>query len=297
MGNNIADTVWPELTAQDAFFSTKLAYCKEVMGSRNNRCKHIYIADYDGSHEQAVIATNAINIAPRFNQDPYNPLLFYSESTNANIKLVISDMKGAKKTASNFDGVNMLPSFSQDGTKLIYCASHGNGTCQLFHYEKKDLRRLTNNNGNNVSPSLSADGSQLYYCSDYTGKPQIYCLNLVSGVQKNITNANESCFCPAYCSKNSLLAYSKAVKGSTQLFIYDSVSAKHRQLTFEQGNKDECSWSPCGNYLVYGVDHASKSRIVMHNLLTDKHHTITSSNDVCCYPTWSPLYDRFPVMA
>ena len=36
-----------------------------------------------------------------------------------------------------------------------------------------------------------------------------------------------------------------------QLFLYDDRTKDHRQITFTKGSKDECSWSPCGNYIVY----------------------------------------------
>ncbi|MFI5333474.1 MAG: hypothetical protein ACHQVS_05235, partial [Candidatus Babeliales bacterium] len=175
--HNIADEVWPIITGNPGIFSTKLAYCKDVVRKKNKpHLKHIMIADYDGSNEQPLITTPTINVAPRWNADSNNPLLFYSESTNKNIRLMTANMKGQRKIASNFDGLNMQPAFSKDGTKLVYCASRGNGSCQVYYYSKGDFKKITRNGGNNVSPSMAADGSKFYYCSDYkTGKPHIYC--------------------------------------------------------------------------------------------------------------------------
>src|SRR5579885_218879 len=297
--HNISDMLWPELTAQDGFFSTKIAYCKEISDKRHrHKLKHIFVADYDGSNEQRVIATPTINVAPRFNKDQNKPLLFYSESTNANIRMMIADLQGHAKVASNFDGVNMLPSFTADGSKLVYCASHGHGDCQLYYYDKKTFKQLTDNKGNNISPSFSDDGRLLFYCSDaQSGKPQIYCFNMVTGTQTQITFGPEPCFSPSYCSKNGKLAYAKMIKGTMQLFICDEKTGNHRQLTFDAGSKDECSWSPCGNYLLYSTEKGNKGRIAMLNLLTNEHRFITAGNEVCSYPTWSPSYAQYPVIA
>lgn len=102
----------------------------------------MYIADYDGSHEQLLVKTPTINIAPRWNADTSNPLLFYSEYTNTNVRLMVVDMKGRRRPVINADGVTMLPSFTKDGKKVVYCSSRGNGNCQLYYYKKNILKRI-----------------------------------------------------------------------------------------------------------------------------------------------------------
>ncbi|GAH05844.1 unnamed protein product, partial [marine sediment metagenome] len=74
--------------------------------------KHIYVADYDGSNEQLLVSTPTVNVTPRWNNDPANPLIFYSEHTNENVRLMVADMKGRRRIVSNFDGLNMLSSYS-----------------------------------------------------------------------------------------------------------------------------------------------------------------------------------------
>jgi TolB protein len=296
--HNVADSVWQELTGQEGFFSTKIAYAQEVPGKKGRKLKHIYVADYDGSHAQALVTTPTINVAPRFNRDANRPLLFYSESTNANIRLKVVSMDRRSKTASNFDGVNMLPAFSADGTKLVYCASHGHGNCQLYYYDKGTMKVLTNNKGNNISPSLSDDATRLYFCSDCdSGRPQIYYHSLITGIQTAITPGAQHCYSPSYCSKNHKLAYAKMVKGVMQLFVFDEATGVHTQLTFDNDNKDECSWSSCGNYLLFCSEKGNQGRIAMLNVHTNERRYLTAANAVCSYPTWSPVYAEYPVVA
>ena len=69
----------------------------------------------------------------------------------------------------------MLPAFSPDGKAVIYCATRGSGSCQLYHWSNKILKKLTHNEGNNFSPIFADDGKTIYFSSDFeTGKPQIY---------------------------------------------------------------------------------------------------------------------------
>ncbi|MCX5922535.1 MAG: hypothetical protein NTX86_04385 [Candidatus Dependentiae bacterium] len=295
--HNVSDVLWSVLTGDEGFFSTKLAYCKDMHRPKKRMVKYIYVADYDGSHEQELVTLPTVSVAPRWNNDVKSPLLFYSEYTNANVRLVGVSMNKKRKIASNFDGINMLPAFSKDGKHVVYCASHGDGTCQLYYHDKGAFRKITKNNGNNVSPTFSADGKKIFFCSDFqTGKPQVYCYNIETDNLDRLTHGGY-CAAPSYCSRHCKLVYSKIVGGTMQLFLYDTKHQEHTQLTFDSGNKEECSWSPCGNFLLFSVEQGEKSRIAMLNIVTNVRRYITSEKQVCSYPAWSPTYEEFPIVA
>ncbi len=301
--HNVADTLWPILTGQPGFFSTKIAYCKMIPNTKGAAMKHICIADYDGSHEQILVNTPTVNIMPRWNKDNNKPLLFYSEYTNENVRMVMTDMKGARQITSNGDGINMLASFSDDGKKVVYCTSHDNGTCQLYYHNKKGLKRLIYTDpatdkalidGNNISPCLSKDGATVYFCSDFlTGHPQIYSYHLKEGALETITSGGY-CACPSYCARTNKLAYTKKINGIMQLCLYDIATKKHVQLTQDPAHKDECSWSPCGNYLLVAMEQAGLNRIAMYNVPTHTFHYVTAASERCDYPAWSPTYATYP---
>lgn len=293
--HEIADAIWPELTGTKSSFASKIAYCKDVTEPGKKRQTHVIIADYDGSNQQTIVATPTLHVAPRWNADLNNPLLFYSESTSSNIRLMCITMQGKRRITSNFDGINMLPTFSGDGTKAVYCASKGHGNCQLYLFEKGVFRRLTHNDGNNVSPSLSHDGKTVFYCSDApTGKPQIYRYDLATKVCKQITKRGFN-FCPQYHA-NGKLAYSSLVAGQVQIFVYDQATDTHTQITSDEGSKDECFWSPCGSYLIFSVEKGASSRLALFNVHTRQQKYITGIDEQCSYPCWSPLYTEFPVL-
>jgi len=81
-----------------------------------------------------------------------------------------------------------------------------------------------------------------------------------------------------------------------QLFLYDFATNTHKQLTKDGGNKEECSWSPCGNYLAYSVEKGEMSRIVILNLLTSQVQYLTDESASRSYPIWSPLYQQYPAV-
>ncbi len=294
--HNMSDAIWHALTGQEGFFSTKIAFCKELLDG-DKKVKHVYIADYDGSYAEKLVDTPTINVAPRWNNDHKRPLLFYSDFTNTNVRLMVTDLQKHRSVASNFEGVNMIPAFSRDGKKVVYCISRGDGSCQLYYHKKGSFKKITHNSGNNVSPSLSDDGKTVYFCSDYqTGSPQIYRFNLDTNEFQRLTNGGY-CASPRYSEKAKKLAYAKIIQGIMQLFIYDIASKEHAQLTHDAGNKEEFSWSPCGTKLLYSSDEPKKgSRIAMLSLISNEKHYLTSAKEQCSFPDWSPIYDYFPVI-
>ncbi len=291
----LADQIWPLLTSQEGFFSTKIAYCKKIA---NKNVKHIYIADFDGSHGECIVGTPTINIAPRWNYDRYHPLLFYSDYTPTNVRLKMVDLDKKSRVASDFDGLNMIPAFSDDGKQVVYCASRGDGCCQLYYFDATTFKNLTHNYGNNVSPSLSADGKKVFFCSDFESinSPQIYAYNLATDELEKLTNGGYAAS-PRYNAKANKLAYAKLVDGIMQICTYDIATKKHEQLTFDTFNKQEASWSPCGNWLLYGVNRPGKpSRIAMMNRHSKREEYLTDRADDCSHPDWSPRYYQFPVV-
>jgi TolB protein len=292
----LADQIWPLLTGQEGFFSTKIAYCKKVP---NKQVKHIYIADFDGSHQEDLVKTPTINIAPRWNRDRQHPLVFYSDYTPTNIRLKMVGLDRKSEVASDFDGLNMIPAFSDDGTQVVYCASRGDGSCQLYYFDATTFKNLTHNMGNNVSPSLSADGKKVFFCSDFQKPncPQIYAYNLVTDELEKLTEGGYAAS-PRYSAKANKLAYAKMVDGIMQLFIYDLTSKQHAQLTFDDCNKQEGAWSPCGNWLIYAMNKPGKpGRIAMINRHSKMQEFLTKADEDCSYPDWSPKYRQFPVLA
>lgn len=297
--HNIADQIWPEFMGSMSCFSSKIAYCKQLWVKHNGKdkvYKHIYLADADGKHSKPFIEIPTVCLAPRWSNNQDDPILFYSENTLSNVRLVMANMYGKRRTICSFDGLNMLPAFADDHKNIVFCLSK-DGSSQLYHSflnveRRRVFQRMTQNNGNNFSPCYINDHT-VAFVSDYQTKyPAIYSIDMKTLQMTPITTEGY-CACPSYCKANNKLLYSKMVGRVMQIFTYDCDTKVHQQLTTGTESKEEGAWSPCGNFIIFAARSQGKSRIARYNLLTGRMQYITPASENCTYPAWSPVHTLF----
>ena len=289
-GHAVVDSLLAELTGNESSFSTKILYCRE--GGEKEKGTKICIADFDGRHEEVILALDTIALAPRWNGKKLDPLILYSEYTPSNLRLMVSDLKGNKQVATSFDGLNMLPAFSSDGKDVIVCLSV-EGSSQLYRYaynkskKRPEYIRLTHNTGSNLSPQIRENGD-IVFCSDYeTKRPQIYTMDK-KGHNIVALSKGGCCTSPSYSSVTQKVVYTKLISSISQVMMYDFETKQTVQLTHDNKHKEEPSWSPCGNYLVFTVSDIHTKRLAVESLLTKKRNYITGTHHKYSYASCSP---------
>ncbi|MBA2306853.1 hypothetical protein H0W26_01810 [Candidatus Dependentiae bacterium] len=301
---NIADEIWPVLTKQSSSFSTKIAYVKRKKTASKRQASVVCVVNSDGSHEQELIKKPGTYVGLYWHHDASYPCLFCSEFTRFNVRFISASLKGKKNIVLNLEGTCVGISVAHDNNNAVYCRS---GT--IWHHSfdpvaKKGTHRvLIKNDGKNVSPTLLENGD-IIFCSDSkqikqghpqaTG-PQVCYFNRTEGTTTLLTT-DGYCVGPSYCPLTKKIAYSKKSKGVMQVWVYDCMSKKHQQSTFDEGNKIDCCWSPCGNYLIYCFSHNRESRIVLMHVALKVKSFITPAGEHCSSPSWSPVYDVVPLV-
>ena len=230
-----ADVIWKELTGQESIFSTVIAYCKQIRSGKQ-QVRHVYTMHPSAKEAICLVGTMSNKLALRWHPSSQEPMLFYSEHTPVNVRLVsISFLtehdESLLKLVANFNGLNMQPSFASDGKRTVMCASCL-GSSQLYYgvldkQEKRwQFKRITFNNGNNIAPILR-DNGDIIFCSDFEfHRPHIYYYRTDSRLIERLTSGSYSAS-PAWCEKKGALAYVKSVKGVMQVFIYDMQKKTH----------------------------------------------------------------------
>ena len=290
----IANLVWPKLMGCDGYFNSMIVACKKER-DHDRRVQYIYGFHFTNgtSDKQKVVSTSTINFAPRWH--PRKKILYYSQHTPHNVRLMAIDQHGRKQIVTNFEGLNLTPAISQNGQIIVSLSSGG---CEkLYQYEYDAINKLnkfmaiTDCRMHSISPSFIDEENVVFCAIDSKSKlPRITIMNIANRTATFLTG-KEFCVSPDYCKKNNKIAYCKRIKGYQQLFCYDLNSKKHEQLTFSAGDKDECSWSPCGNYIVFTEDGGKHSRIAIWSMLSSSLIYLSPKGESWCFPSWSPCYD------
>lgn len=295
--HRLSDELTPLLSGDKGPMLSTLAYCKQL----SPRHKVVCIADYACKLEKTVVPTKTINVAPAWHT--HAPCLFYSQFGRSNSRLMSLDMQTRQpKVICSYDGLNMQPSFSPDGTKAVLCLS-GKGNAEIYLLDqilcnklhRRVFKPLTNNKGNNVSPCYLPNGN-IVFCSDFQTKfPQLYVLDMKINKTRRLTNGHGYCAAPSYCAKTNSIVYTRYIKGVFQLFsmsLQDPIP-KERQLTITPGDKLDPSWSECGRYVAFTYNFFDKktkkmnNQIAVFNQASGKIRVLTSTKEPKSFPAWT----------
>lgn len=291
LASSIADDVWPYLTSMPGYFSTVIAAChlrKDAKTGKKVRNIEVFSPVYglQGPHK-IVVSAKTDSFAPRWH--PTKLSLFYSQHTPTNIRLMAADQFCISRVITNFNGFNLTPAFAEDGS-VILALSKGIYT-HLYKYnfnvirESDGFKQLTTEDGSYASPSFLTNDLVLCEFINQNGSSRIGTFSLLNRDWKDLGVG--AAYAPA-AFKNEKCVYCKKNGSLLQLFLYDFKKCKEEQLTFSLGDKDEPSWSPCGNYLVYSVEKSGKHRIAMSCVSNKFEWFITPENEDWSFPAWAP---------
>ncbi len=289
----IADFIWKNLCGQESCFLSKISYVKRTCTNKGNYRTAIIVCDIDGQNKKPLVKSPTINVKPVWSNDIKNPLMFYSEFTTTNVRLMGVDKESKRRNIFNFDGTIVGISTNKEGTEAVYCRS-GN----IWHYKydpiaKKALHtKVIYKKGKSTSPNILPNGD-IIFATDFNKNGSTVCI--YKNETKDIEKLTEGyAVAPNYCDLNKSIVYSKkSDNGKMQLFLFDLKKKKESQLTFDNIDKIDPCWSPCGNYVAFSAQNGSSCRIVTIHIDSKNINYITPLGEYSYYPAWSPNYEKF----
>jgi TolB protein len=296
--HSIANKAMPALIGESIPFVSSLAYCEQADRNR----KGIYISDITGNYKREAVPAKRLNVAPRWHS--VKPLLFFSQFSIDKARLISLDPITKKRhIVCAYNGLNMQPSFSADGGQVALCLSGNQANSEIYLYDqalcktlkKRIYKPLTQNKGNNASPCLLSNGN-LIFCSDFeTGSPQIYHLDTSKQITTRLSQGSAYCAGPTYSENTDCIVYAKLCNNGFQLFSRNLSNKRsiEEQLTFDEGDKLDPAFSPCGKYVAFTLDKKNNEtgrkipQIAILNTSTKKVRVITTGNLPKSFPTWT----------
>lgn len=174
---------------------------------------------------------------------------------NGAIKLVDSD--GAMTRTIRAGSGSLSPSWSFDGTRLVYCVLGNSGT-QIFEADLRSgaIARVSSvRPGLNITPVFTADGNAIVY-SRGEGEGSNLVLVDRAGNSQRLTGGNGTDNnSPTFSPDGRQLAFISGRSGAPQVYIMDADGTDMKLLTGYDvavpGYRSSPDWSPDGRAIVY----------------------------------------------
>jgi TolB protein len=268
--------------------STQIAFVSSRTG-----VKEIWAMDYDGQNQHPLTSLRSISLTPRWSPDAsriaFTCFAYASGVTGPQICMYSLD---AGKTIAfpRYKGTNSAPSWSPDGTQLIFSSSmNGNPELYSVGVTGNNLKRLTFSNGANTSPVWNPKtGQTVAFVGDRTGVPKLYLMNS-DGTNTIPLDLPDKGYLidPSWAPNGQLLAFSwRRPSGNYDLYVMDVASQQIIELTRDAGRNERPSWAPDGRHIVFESTRSGTRQIwVMLADGSQAHQVTTTGHNES--PNWS----------
>jgi serine/threonine-protein kinase len=162
-------------------------------------------------------------------------------------------------TVLSEEGVNYSPSFSPDGSWIVF-ASDRSGDFEIYELGADgQTRQLTNSPADDVTPSYSPDGNRIVFASDRSGDFEIYELG-ADGQTRRLTNSPADDVTPSYSPDGSRIVFASDRDGDFEIYELGA-DGQARQLTNDPAYDGMPSYFPDGSRIVFASNRSGNLEI------------------------------------
>jgi len=264
---------------------TRIAFVSSRSGN-----KEIWMMDYDGQEQQQLTHARTIAVTPRWSPD--DSRIAYTCLARTFQICMYSMELGRPVAFQHYGGTNSSPSWSPDGTKLMFMSSVG-GSPNIYEADASsglNLKRITTSGGPDTSPVWNPKtGQQVAFVSGRGGLPQLFIMN-ADGTSVEKVDLPDMGYVvdPDWSPNGQLLAFSwRRPDGNFDIYVMDIASHKLAQITRDAARNEKPSWAPDGRHLVFQSTRTGRWQI--WTMLADgsepRQLTTEGQNES---PNWSP---------
>jgi len=268
--------------------STQIAFVSSRTGA-----KEIWAMDYDGANQHPLTSLRSISLTPRWAPDSsriaFTCFAYAAGVTGPQICMYSLD-SGKPIAFPRYKGTNSAPSWSPDGTQLIFSSSmNGNPELYAVGANGSNLKRLTFASGASTSPVWNPKtGQSVAFVSDRTGVPKLYLMNS-DGTNTIPLDLPDKGYLidPSWAPNGQLLAFSwRRPTGNYDLYVMDAATQQIVELTRDAGRNERPSWAPDGRHIVFESTRSGTRQIwVMLADGSQAHQLTTAGHNES--PNWS----------
>jgi TolB protein len=228
--------------------------------------KEIWAMDWDGGNPHALTHFGSLSIEPAVSADG-SKIAFTSYAKGTPGIYVFSvdpvrDLHFYNQSAS----VNSAPSFTPDGTHILYSSSAG-ACCRIFiaNLDGSGFKPITHSTYIDTEPKVNPKtGNDVVFVSGRSGPQQIYHMNIDGGDIERLSEGTGEASNPCWHPDGQLIAFSWTrgfAAGKFNVFTMDVSSRRYVQLTHDEGKNENPSWAPDGVHLAFASTRTGRTQI------------------------------------
>jgi TolB protein len=178
-------------------------------------------------------------------------------------------------------------------TKIAFVLKGATGKeIHVMNLDGTGLTRITYNGSINLLPRWTPDGAMLSFTSYKGGNPDMYLLDLATGMDRKISGRKGMNIGPSWSPDGKSIAVALAPEGISRIFLLSPDGSVQKQLTNGDSIDVSPSFSPDGKSIAFVSNRAGNPHIFTMAADGSDVKRLTFEGKQNTSPAWSPRGDR-----
>ena len=199
---------------------------------------------------------------------------------------------GNRQQLTDAAGEKYWPSWSLDGSQIVYIADQTEWDVWLRDADGSNPRQLTSGNGDDRSPLWRNDGTAIIISANEDGDEDIFAISPQGhrtgyglGALTDNTVYDEAFAIRPHTGE---IVFQSNRNGAYDLYLMDADGGNVRQITDTEDIEVEASWSPDGSTLIYSANPNDQMDLYILDMNSGAVMQITDTPLDELYADWSP---------
>lgn len=276
--HRFADQVMKQITGNDGFFTSRIAF---VTGG--SRSRNLFIMDYDGANIKQLTRHSSLIMSPHCSPDGSKVVFNSDKVWDQDLYIMSLSPTVSEHRLTKAFKLEQSAEWSPSGQQLAFSA---NGDIYVSGPSAKGAVNITRSGSIDVSPTWSPDGSRIAFVSDRGGNPGIYVMNSNGSGVRRISGGGYSTD-PSWSPSAEVnkIAFVKVEGGGANIYTVSPDGGGETRLTSGAGRNENPSWSPDGHYIAFSsTRNAAKDMYIMY--MNGENQRRLSQGGGKSFPTW-----------
>ena len=270
----------------------------------------IYVMEANGGNQRRLTNNSDRDFSPSWSPDGKR-IAFVSDRDGhvharhgwSTYEIYVMDADGGnQQNLSNHPSNDRSPSWSPDGTRIVFSSGRDNDRnhnieIYMMDNDGSNLQRLTNNLTEDEYPSWTPDGERIVFSARREGHVEnkfgityeIYVMDADGGNEQRLTDNRNNDWSPVWSPNGTRIAFMSDRKGdvvSFDIYVMDADGGNQQRLTNNRGWDSSPSWSPNGERIAFTSEREGNYDIYVMDADGGNERNLTNNPHSDGNPAW-----------